>query len=274
MTRYLSVAETAKLIRQQLKREFPVTRFSVRSSSYSMGASITVRWTDGPTCKAVDPVAQSYRGAEFDGMIDMKTGHTSWLMPDGSACKAKDPGTTGSMGIRSPENNRAPEAEAEEVHFGADYIFCEREISAEAFARFKAKWAEQPERWREALMHETSAWQAARDVSAWRCDATLSDFGLQADDVFHAMLRHLSADTMELPPEVLQEVAARSAGWEHGGDFDGFWYHGPTWGYSWKAASSWSGTDQEPGGPEDKPKLYGTLAELCAAQSIMEAAHA
>lgn len=38
------------------------------------------------------------------------------------------------------------------------------------------------------------------------------------------------------------EQAARAAGWQHGGDGGGFWFHEETWG-SWKAAASWEGTD-------------------------------
>ena len=40
--RDLSVAETAKVIRATLKPRFPGVRFSVRSKSYSGGASIDI----------------------------------------------------------------------------------------------------------------------------------------------------------------------------------------------------------------------------------------
>lgn len=46
-TEYIGVADTAKLIRVQLKKNFPAIKFSVKSKSYSMGASITIGWTDG-----------------------------------------------------------------------------------------------------------------------------------------------------------------------------------------------------------------------------------
>ena len=52
---YLSCAETAKLVRAALKKAFPGVKFSVKSSVYSMGASIRVGWTDGPVTKAVRP---------------------------------------------------------------------------------------------------------------------------------------------------------------------------------------------------------------------------
>jgi len=83
VSEYLSCAETAKLIRPALKRAFPGVKFSVRSSTYSMGASIDIYWTDGPLAADVDKVAKPYAGAGFDGMIDLKTYNSDWLYPDG-----------------------------------------------------------------------------------------------------------------------------------------------------------------------------------------------
>jgi hypothetical protein len=100
MSRHISVTDTAKLIRAALKAEFPSTKFSVRSKSYSMGASITVHWTDGPTVGRVRSVTDKFEGASFDGMIDLK-----------SYVKR--------------------EFEGEEVHFGADYVFTDRRVSDE-----------------------------------------------------------------------------------------------------------------------------------------------
>lgn len=40
MTKYISVTETAKLIRQTLKENFKCIKFSVRSRNYAGGASI------------------------------------------------------------------------------------------------------------------------------------------------------------------------------------------------------------------------------------------
>lgn len=104
-TKYLSCAETAKLVRAALKVEFPGVKFSVRSKTYSGGASITVSWTDGPTTADVTKVTRLYEGASFDGMIDLKSYHRSLL-------------TTDDGGF-------------EEVSFGADYVLTSRRISAE-----------------------------------------------------------------------------------------------------------------------------------------------
>lgn len=76
---YFSVTDTAKLIRTALKAAFPETKFTVRSKSYSMGASITVGYTDGPPTKAVEAITDSFSGASFDGMQDLKKFHRSIL---------------------------------------------------------------------------------------------------------------------------------------------------------------------------------------------------
>ena len=67
-TGYLSCAETAKLIRRDLREAFPGVKFSVRSDTYSGGASIDIRWTDGPRTAKVEPITERYQGAGFDGM--------------------------------------------------------------------------------------------------------------------------------------------------------------------------------------------------------------
>ena len=126
---YLSCAETAKLVRAALKRGFPGIKFSVRSDVYAGGASIDVKWTDGPCGKAVEAIAGQFSGGHFDGMIDMATNHTSWLNPDGTACIATDEGTGGSRGSRPPTRNWMPDPDAKLVHFGANYVFCTRKLS-------------------------------------------------------------------------------------------------------------------------------------------------
>lgn len=158
MSRYLSCAETAKLVRKALKDAFPGVKFSVRSSVYSGGASIDVGWTDGPTSKEVEAVAKQYQGGDFDGMIDMKVSHTHFLMPDGSAALASTPGTEGSLGCIPREHHFKPHPEAERVKFGADFVFCNRTISA----AFKARTAE--------------AWQAM--TADERCRLLCRDTGL------------------------------------------------------------------------------------------------
>lgn len=103
--KYISCADTAKLLRAAFKSEFPSVKFSVRSHTYSGGASIDVSWTDGPFIKDVEKIAKRYEGASFDGSIDLKEYHDSLVYFDG-------------------------EDEPTLVHYGADYVFTNRDLSA------------------------------------------------------------------------------------------------------------------------------------------------
>lgn len=89
----------AKNLRVELKRAFPTVAFSVRTSKYSGGNSITVSWTDGPTREQVEKIADKYAGGTFDGMTD------------------------------SYEHKRSPWIE---VYGEARYVFCERHYSDKA----------------------------------------------------------------------------------------------------------------------------------------------
>ena len=99
---YISTKDTTKHVRKALKHYFPRVKFSVRSECYSGGSSIHVAWTDGPRTQVVERIAKAYEGADFDGMIDLKTNHSSVLV-----------------------NESGPR----EVQFGADFVFCQRSIS-------------------------------------------------------------------------------------------------------------------------------------------------
>jgi hypothetical protein len=103
-SRRINTVDVAKLIRVELKKTFPKTKFSVRSSIYAGGSSIRVHWTDGPTKKRVEEVIGHFEGASFDGIIDLKSYHDS-------------------------------EWNGEKVHFGNDFLFCERSYSPAFVAR-------------------------------------------------------------------------------------------------------------------------------------------
>lgn len=66
-------AGTAELIRQHLKQAFPGQKFSVTSEIYSMGSSVRVHYTDGPSAKEVEAIADQYKAGEFNGMDDSYT---------------------------------------------------------------------------------------------------------------------------------------------------------------------------------------------------------
>jgi hypothetical protein len=104
-----TTTETARLIRKALKQAFPGVKFSVRSSSYAGGSSISVRWMDGPTVDDVNGTVNRYQGADFDGMTDMKTYRDSTLV-------ANEDGSI------------------EEVSYSVDFVSCSRSHSAERTA--------------------------------------------------------------------------------------------------------------------------------------------
>jgi Large polyvalent protein associated domain 29 len=135
---YLTCAETAKLVRLALRRSFPGVKFSVRSSVYSGGASIDVTWTDGPSKREVESVVGVFAGAGFDGSIDLKYYIDHVLLPDGTVYIAHSSGTQGSMGFVPEIHGLTELAEivqgARRVHFGANFIFCERGLSESARA--------------------------------------------------------------------------------------------------------------------------------------------
>ncbi|MEO0949465.1 MAG: LPD29 domain-containing protein, partial [Cyanobacteria bacterium J06641_5] len=72
MIEQISTKDTAKIIRQVLKENFPGIKFSVRCSQASMCSGISIRYEDGPAWKAVEALVERFRGNTFDGMQDMK----------------------------------------------------------------------------------------------------------------------------------------------------------------------------------------------------------
>lgn len=95
MAKYISLADTAKLVRKSLKEQFPGTKFSVRSNRYG---TIRVEWIDGPSETRVSNLVKKFEGATFDSMVDLKSYVTR-------------------------------EFEGEEVQFGADYVCPVRHLS-------------------------------------------------------------------------------------------------------------------------------------------------
>lgn len=96
--KYITAAETNKLIRAQLSKLYPSTTFRVHLTSG--GNSARVEWWDGPTMAEVKAITGHFEGATFDGMEDLESSVTG-THPD-----------TG-----------------ESVHFGTKYINEERRYS-------------------------------------------------------------------------------------------------------------------------------------------------
>jgi hypothetical protein len=159
--RYISCADTAKLIRPILKREFPGVTFGVTSKTYSMGASIDIQWTDGPTTEQVDRAVGAFKGKGFDGMVDCGYYYDAWLLPDGTAtiAKRKSSGTT-----IAPYENDKPHPDAELVSFGSDYIHTDRHHSPEHVRRVAAELAAKTGWPAPAIKEQDSYWSRSRRI--------------------------------------------------------------------------------------------------------------
>lgn len=64
--RDLDAADAAKILRVELRANFPGVRFSVRIDRFSMGEAINVEWTDGPSVARVGPVTHPFADIERD----------------------------------------------------------------------------------------------------------------------------------------------------------------------------------------------------------------
>jgi hypothetical protein len=126
--RRVDAVEVAKLIRANLKRQFPNIRFSVRTDRYAGGNSIIVKWTDGPTNSAVEEVTGGYAGARFDGMIDLQCSADSWFCQKHGARTAAIHGSGSEH--EGPKRSRCCHR-ATLVKMGADYVETYRGLSPE-----------------------------------------------------------------------------------------------------------------------------------------------
>ncbi|WP_417244354.1 LPD29 domain-containing protein [Celeribacter sp.] len=140
---YISTTDTAKLIRATLKDKFPRTKFSVKSSKYAGGASISVSWEDGPTAALVEAHVEAFAGSGFDGMCDMKYAVGAWLSPEGRATFRQTAGTQGN-GVVEAASAETETDGAIPVRFSADSVHCSRATSLEHMRRslrsYAAKW--------------------------------------------------------------------------------------------------------------------------------------
>tara|TARA_R110000824_G_scaffold135553_1_gene298859 strand:- start:14110 stop:14502 length:393 start_codon:yes stop_codon:yes gene_type:complete len=116
-------AQTARMIRKALKAEYSETQFSVTTESYTGGASIDISYTDGPSFDEMREFVAPFKGAGFDSMVDYQYNVDAWLLSDGTVQIAQVEGTDSMLGSVPTVSNPAPTADAQLVHFGADYIF-------------------------------------------------------------------------------------------------------------------------------------------------------
>lgn len=74
-------AQTAKLIRKELKENFPSIKFSVTSETYSMGDSVNISYTDGVKYESVDSIVSKYQYGSFNAMEDIYENTNTKDMP-------------------------------------------------------------------------------------------------------------------------------------------------------------------------------------------------
>jgi hypothetical protein len=81
---YTNVVDDAKNIRKDLKKAFPGANFSVRSSRYSMGSSIHVRWVDGPATNDVEEILHRYEQIDRDAGGNILKGGNRFIFAERS----------------------------------------------------------------------------------------------------------------------------------------------------------------------------------------------
>jgi hypothetical protein len=64
-------ALASKSIKAELKKNFPNTKFSVRSESFAGGNAVRVEWTEGESEEQVKSIVDKYQYGSFNGMIDL-----------------------------------------------------------------------------------------------------------------------------------------------------------------------------------------------------------
>lgn len=61
----------AKAIKQELKKAYPLIKFSVKSDTFAGGNSVGINWTNGPTVSQVELISKKYEYGHFNGMEDI-----------------------------------------------------------------------------------------------------------------------------------------------------------------------------------------------------------
>jgi hypothetical protein len=63
-------ALAAKMIREELKKEFPEIKFEVVNDNYSLGSSIDILWNDGPERDQIYDIVNKYKMGHFGNRTD------------------------------------------------------------------------------------------------------------------------------------------------------------------------------------------------------------
>ena len=127
---HISAKDVAKLVKPRLAAEFPGVKFSVTSDFNS----VNIHWDGFPMQDSVEAIVRGYKFGGFDGSIDMEYSSECWLLPDGRIVPAACKGTRGQRGAVAEFATDCPQPGAVLVRGGAQYIFANQNIPAEAWA--------------------------------------------------------------------------------------------------------------------------------------------
>lgn len=64
-------AKTSQAIKSELKKAFPKVKFSVKSSNFAGGNSVSISYTDAILRSKVEEITDKYQYGSFDGMNDI-----------------------------------------------------------------------------------------------------------------------------------------------------------------------------------------------------------
>lgn len=174
--RYIDAADVAKLVRAELKNTFPGIKFSVRIDRYSMGSDVLVKWTDGPTEKAVYGAVGIFCGNGYDYMEDMRTSHDTVY-------------------------------KGELVHFCNTSISCVRSLSVEFVkpiaARVATRWGLPTPEVKESYCGDADIWADYDQMNRERMTKPLADIIMQTAHETDARFPIAeSVEAIETPEEV------------------------------------------------------------------------
>ncbi len=118
-------AQAAQQIREILKKNFPTTKFSVKSENFAGGNAVTVSWIDSVAPKKVEALISHYQYGKFNSMED----------------------------IYEYNNSRDDIPQTK-------YLSCNRKISDEVYQREFEKYLNKNVGWREKItnLNENSNW--------------------------------------------------------------------------------------------------------------------
>jgi len=130
MSRTIDTREVAALVRKELTKTFGKdVKFRVRISRYSMGSSVNINWTDGPTETQVREIVAPFCGGRFEGISDCTYLADQWYCPEHGAVTAEEHSgdTFCDTGVRASRCC----AKAELVHFANTSLNVSRDLSPE-----------------------------------------------------------------------------------------------------------------------------------------------